>query len=638
MILVHGRIPGVVQVKNKNIGVMNTNKKQDWINCIIVFWLVAIPKIICCFVTHPLSIPSDEIATMSAGAYAAGLDWSAVISHAGYYGGGMSIFTAPIYWLTDNPVIIYRAVGIFCAILQSIPASIAYYVVRKYYKVKELSAMLISIACGFFVMAEAHVIFNENPLILVSWIVMLLLYKLHESDDHSRKKCVYTCLLMLTISYAMTLHERSLTYWLALVVVIIFYRLTCSRWLVSFPAMFITGIFGWGGSKLAVKFIQSVLWNAENGAGLRNGSVNLGGGLDALFAMEDIRAWLSIVLGQIHTIGVFTCGFAILLICVFIAIICQFLFSKKLRTCLQSDRIVSISLPVIVFFLSAAAMTIAGQSLSWLGGSIAVYENGYQSQLYGVKAYGYLRYFGIYCGPLLMIGMSWVAKRKELIQKYFKWALGIMVLVEVYWITCIVPYIHYCSEWGVFSYYYPFTWYSPTEPARYMAFMPASMIMFVVFGLSIWFIKNGRKNLCFILVMLSFANAYAYHTFTTDIINADISLAWADDGYRTVKEAEEVAELPKTIYVEDLWNKTDHFNFYMYQFLLNRYQIIPERPSAEVEEAILFSNGGRYDWYYESLFDEGYKCAEIGDYELLFVKGEELQNVFEKAGIELLSE
>lgn len=617
---------------------MQVNKRQEWMNYIIVLLMVLIPKIICCLTAYPMSIASDEVATMAAGAYVAGHDWSAVVSNAGYYGAGMTVFTAPIYWLTDDPVMIYRCVGIFCAILQSIPACIAYYITRRYYRIKELSAMLISIACGFFVMAEAHVIFNESGLILVSWLIMLLLYKLHESAKNNRYKVVLTCVLMLLMSYAMTLHERSLTYWMVFGVLLVFYRLTYSRWIVSIPAMIVTGSCGWGVSKLFVKLIQNVLWLASEGEGLRNASINTSGGFEALKSMTDIRAWLSIVLGQIHTVGVFTCGIAIFLICIFIAIICQFLFSKKLREKIMSDEVLNISIPAVVFFLAAVAITIAGQSLTWLGGSIDVYANGYQSRSYGVKAFAYVRYFGIYCGPLLMVGLAWIEKRKELVQKYFKWAFGFMSLVEVYWVTSVVPYIHYCGEWGVFSYYYPFTWHSPMEPASYSSFLPASAVMFIVFIVCIWAIKKDKKTICYLLITLSFVNAYMYHTFVSDKINSDITREWADDGYRVIKMVEETVELPKTIYVEDLWKKADHFNYYVYQFMLNRYTVIPERPSLDTDEAILFSNGGPQDWYYAELYEQGYKCAAIGDYELMFIKGEKLQSAFEQAGIELLSE
>lgn len=617
---------------------MYTQKSQEWKNYIIVFLMVLLPKVICCFFGRPVSIASDEIATMSAGAYIAGLDWSEIISRAGYYGGGMTIFTAPIYWLTDNPVVIYRFVGIFCAVLQSIPAVIAYYVVRKYYKVQELLAMLISIACGFFVMAEAHVIFNENGLILISWIIMLLLCKLHEIEESGRTKVLYTVMLMAVMSYAMTMHERSVTYWIVLAVLVIFYRWTYERWLVSVPAMIITGIFGWSGSKMIIRFFQTVLWKTADGASLRNASINMSGGFSALKELTDIRAWLSIILGQIHTIGVFTCGLAIVLICAFVAAIWMFMFSKKHRENIKSDDVLNRSMPIVVFFMAAVMITMAGQSISWLRNSMEVYANGYHSEMYGVKAYGYLRYLGIYCGPLLMCGMVWIVQRKEVILKYVKTAFVLMLLVELYWVTCIVPYIHLCTEWGVFSYYYPFSWHWPTQPAGYMAFIPASVIMFIVYILGVQLLKKEKNFIYFAILLCCFANAYLYHAAVTDRINGNITSSWADDGYRVIKAVEAVTDVPETIYAEDLWGKTDHNNYFVYQFLLNRYHIAPERPSEVLDEAILLSNGLLEDGVYDEMIENGYLYAEIGAFEVVLVKGERLQQAFERVGIELLSE
>ena len=616
--------------------VIKYNKKV-LLNSFIVFFAVFIPKVLLCLAAHPLSVPSDEIATMSAGAYLAGLDWSEVISHAGYYGSGMTIFTAPIYWMTDNPVVIYRAVGIFCAFLQSVPAVIAYYTVRKYYELKEAAAMLIGMVSGFFVMAQAHVIYNENALILVSWIIMLLIYKLHESIDHKKRKRVYSFLLMVLLSYSMTLHTRAVTFWIVLAVLVICYRWSYGKWLISLPITVISGIAGWVVSHQAIHYVQSLLWKLEAGESVRNGSINVGGGFRALFHLEDIRAWLSIILGQIHTIGVFTGGFAVLLVCAFIAVVCQFLFSKKCRKKLASDAIINISIPVIIFFLSAVMITIAGQSISWLGGSIAVYEGGFESQEYGVKAYGYLRYFGVYCGPLLMIGMVWLIRKKELLLRFFKWTLLLLILIEIYWIVCIVPYIHLCREWGVFDYYYPFTWHSLQEPARYLAFMPASAAMFAVFILERILVKRDKREYCIAVLLVLFLNTYYYHSLKWDALNADICITWADDGYRAAKAVEKSGKLPKVIYVEDLWDKTDHNNFYVYQFLLNRYQIIPERPEKGIDEAVLFSNRGIEDGVYDQLLDEGYKYSYLGDYEIVLVKGEMLQDAFEEAGIQLLS-
>ena len=615
---------------------MEKSNRKTLFNSLIVFLIVCIPKVILCFHTIPLSIPSDEIATMSAGAWAAGLDWSAVISHAGYYGSGMTIFTAPIYYLTDNPMTIYRFTGIFCAFLQSIPAVIAYLSAKKFFYVKDMAAVLIGIVSGYFVMTRAHVIFNEHAMILVSWIIMVLVLQLHKNVQSPKKKAFYTLLLMVVLGWSMTLHTRSLTYWIALVILVPFYFICYKQWIVSVPVAIGGGVIGWLLSQSVVSYMKEILWSVGSGASVRNGQISIGGGLETFFHLKDIRPWLSIILGQIHTIGVYTCGFALLFFVAFICVLFRFLFFKKNRYELKRDSVISYSVPIMVFFLAAVMITIAGQSITWLGGSVAVYEGGPASQEYGIKAYGYLRYFGNYCGPLLMLGMIWMVQRKDLILQYFKPTFVIMVLVEIYWIVCIVPYVHLCKEVGVLEYYLSYLWYSLDKPFRYLSFMPASAIMFAVIILG--YICVGRKKsiICFGILAIVFINTYMYLGIEWDIRFARGCNTWANDGYRVIREVEQTAQLPETIYVEDLWEKADHNNFFMYQFLLNHYEVIPERPDEGLQEAILFSNAWVEEGVYDEMLSDGYKYAYVGDYEILLVKGGRLQNVFEESGIALL--
>ena len=612
------------------------SKKKVLLNIVIVFLIVFIPKMILCLRAIPVSTLSDEVATMSAGAYVAGLDWSQVISHAGYYGGGMTIFTAPFYLLIDDPIAQYRLTGVFCAALQSIPAVIAYLILKKTYSVSDKKAIWISIACGFFVMSQANVIYNEHALILVSWLISWLILALHQCGNSKKKRLIYTLLLMFLLDYSLTLHTRSVTYWLCLGILIICYKWRYRRWLISLPVAAAAAIAGWKGAQTFIEYFRYALWHIDNGGAIRNSSINMSGGLENLFHLQDIRAWLSIIIGQIHTLGVFTGGIIFIFICLFVTIVMRFLFGLKYREVYLHDRAINNSIPLIIFFLSAVIVTIAGQSISWLGGTIVVYHGGVSSQEYGVKAFTYLRYFGIYCGPLLLVGLIWLSEKREEIFHYLKPAWIMMILLEIYWVICIVPYIHLCSEWGVFEYYYPYTWFSPNNPARYLAFLPASVAMFLILGLVYFLLKKGKTQICIILLICLLLNSYCYRVIKYDYLNAEITYAWADDGFKLIKSIENKVELPSIIYVEDLWEKEDHFNFYLYQFMLNRYTIIPERPQSDVAEAILFSNGSIEDYYYDELFEQGYKCAEIGDYELLFVKGENLQEAFRDQGIDLM--
>ena len=73
------------------------------------------------------------------------------------------------------------------------------------------------------------------------------------------------------------------------------------------------------------------------------------------------------------------------------------------------------------------------------------------------------------------------------------------------------------------------------------------------------------------ILLTAFGNAYLYHAVISDRINSNITSSWADDGYRVIHALEDVVDLPETIYAEDLWGKTDHNNYFVYQFLPSLY-------------------------------------------------------------------
>ena len=110
----------------------------------------------------------------------------------------------------------------------------------------------------------------------------------------------------------------------------------------------------------------------------------------------------------------------------------------------------------------------------------------------------------------------------------------------------------------------------------------------------------------------------------------------ADESYGLIKSLEEKIDIPDTIYVQDArdW-MTDQFTYYEYQFLLNRYTIIPEVPEDTVEEAVFFTNMVYTDNNYREWISKGYAYLVLDEDELLLVKGEKLQSEFREAGVAL---
>ena len=128
------------------------------IDMLLVFLLAMAPRLILIFtVSDPLRTPMDEMSTMSAGAWAAGLDWTKAAEYGGrYYGGGMTILMAPLFWMFSNPVALYRACLVFCAVLQSLAAPIAYHILNVHMKVeKKIYLYLASLAAGFMMVNRA---------------------------------------------------------------------------------------------------------------------------------------------------------------------------------------------------------------------------------------------------------------------------------------------------------------------------------------------------------------------------------------------------------------------------------------------------------------------------------------------------
>lgn len=191
-------------------------KNKSYLEYIGVFLFAVLPKIWLAMQTYPLKTFSDEVATIASAASLAGYDWSAVVSQAGYYGAGFYWIFAPVFMLTDDPIIIYRALLIGCSIVQALVAPICYYMLGYYFKMEDKkSRVLVSLCCSYLVMTRATILFNEHILILLVWIAVLLLAKLHEYREHAWKKRGYTVLLMFVFAYSMTIHTRMLTFWIA---------------------------------------------------------------------------------------------------------------------------------------------------------------------------------------------------------------------------------------------------------------------------------------------------------------------------------------------------------------------------------------------------------------------------------------
>ena len=626
------------------------NKQQYW-GFYLTFLLVFIPKVILCYFMYPVSVLSDEVATIAGATLLTRCDWSSVVSHAGYYGTGMSILVAPLLWVTDNPLVIYQAIGLVCTFSQSITAVIGYSILSKYFRIKNQAVLIIfSVTASYLVAVRGILIFNEHVLILVAWIVVWILLKLQNILADKKKRVFYTILLVLILTYGLTLHTRAILLWIAVGFAIIFYSWTHRKCLISVPTAFIGGGIGYMLSSIYLSIVQRKLWLVGSGTEIRNGSITTSGQFSLLFDSENWRAWANIILGQLHTVGIMTGGILILAALIVIHLLWTSVFFRKkfLMKSGAEAEYTRTAYPVLIFCVAFIAMNIAGQSVSWLRNGIHAINSGYWSDAYGVKGFTYVRYLAPTMGPLLLVFLGYAYQCREKVLIYMKPALAALCVLEFYWMVCIVPYLVHNTQQVALEFYFPFSFQKFTDDLSIKIFFPPIFFTFGLFFLFWWGLQKRKIQIPIGILAVGLIYSYIFLGVTWDLAGERKGYAHGNAGYELLHSIQDEVELPKEITVQDIRNIGDHQNWFIYQILLNRYKILPatiEDTADTISSDIVFSNDVAVNpelegWTdlgeYDAWIEKGYKYCILDENEVMFVKGEKLQQEFESQGVKLL--
>lgn len=616
-------------------------KKEILYAMLITFALTFAIKCFFCLSALPVRTLSDELATISGAAYWAGYDWSSVVSNAGYYGVGFTSLLSIFFYIFENPIYIYRAMLITCAFLQSLAAILVFYVCVHYCKFKNiLMISLIALSSSFFVATRATIVYNEHMLILISWICMLLLLKLIEYANDKRRKRWYTFVLMICLGYSLTIHTRSLVLWFALTITVAFWGWVKKQWLISPIIAAATGTFGYIISQFYIKSMQAEIWRASEGRALRNASIPVPEVNLDLFSVDKWQAWLNIVLGQFNTINIFSGGLVVFFLIFFLHLLWKvFIKDKKFTSEFENNGLL-IFVPIIVFFLLCVSMTIFAQSFTWLPGAAESLAEGIYNMNYGTKAFTYIRYMSPYCGPLFMVGCIWlytVMAQKNIVMIYYKVALAVLIAISVYWIACIVPYIHQTTSTGVLEVLIPFSLSTvEIQHARLAVILPASIVVVILFICYGILIKKNKISLILSIISILLVYQYSYNAVNWDFPtqkNNFYNIGFDIEHY--ISKIEDEVCLPNKIYVQDIRDITDHYMFYEIQFLLFDYRVIPLEEACSIDDSnfVLITN----EWDFGKInewIERGCKYVQIDKYYII-IGGSDLQNQFKDCDINL---
>ncbi len=560
-------------------------KKRQWIDLGIIILAVIMPKLILVFFSLPLRTLSDEMGTLAVASNLAGFDWSGVIPLSGYYGYG---YTALFYWLFlifDDPIIVYRSFLIINVFLQSIGAFISYKILSETKIIdNRRNILLLSIIAGYLVVTRANIIYNEQALIFMSWCITYVIYKLITNIDNKKKKSIYTTILMLLLIWALTIHVRSIIYFIALIIVTLIYYIRTKKWIIDLK-LIVLFVLGYIGVKYLSTSLQNSIWTSAEG--LRNTEISISTSIIEYFKTDTLNwtAWLNIIIGQIYTITIVSGGITIPIIIIFITLFIRWVSNKEINNKFILYYIIGL------FFSICIVGTILGQSLTWLPEASKAVSAGFlDNQTYGTKAFTYIRYFGPYIGPVLWSGLV-LCICSEVVKKHIKDNIYVFIGLTVYWIFVIYPFIDKTTQTGTLEALYPFSGGTVLSDERIRYTLPSVIICIFSFIFTIKMILNKKSIILMAFLSTLLMYQYIYNAITYDIYYQKLFSDKIIETYNFIEENEnEFTKLAiKDFNVYDA-RDIGHGLYFNYQFWLPRYHIISGIPEIFDEKTVLISN------------------------------------------------
>lgn len=582
---------------------------------IICFLIALIPRLWIVFQTLPVRTIGDELGHIAGAVYLSSYDWSASIVDTQYYGQGFYIFFFWLFNLTDNPIIIYHSILAICCILQAMIIFIIFKICRNYAQINDIWALsLIAVSSSYMIVTRVSILYNENILNVLIWLIFFVLCKMIYSKDVKEYIFSGACLCLLA-GWGITIHLRFAVCMIALFIVLVVYYIIIRKKIKLFYVMMVTPVFGVIGYGF-VNYIQNAVWLIEGSTEkLGNTTINLKSSVN-LGEQAGILTYGNILLGQISTITIFSCAFFVLAAITFGS------YLWKNRRNLE-DKFNSMIFIVGGMLILSILGTAFAQSLTWGNGVYKGLENNIRdANYYSYKAFTYIRYFGPYVSSFIAIGSILILKRMVDIGRCVKKTVIIVVCLVGYWMNFIQPYISenkHASE--VFLFFSNTGGGKKIDESVYLF-----GILFALLSSVLLLLLHKKTYTIYILLSIVLLWNYIYMAKGYDIYAQKSNYQKIDKTYDLLQD---IPNLPEKIYYFydkpiDLYHKTYATNYLLLQFWMPRKQIVPLKEEFEVEEdAIILSNVIDVR---DFVVDKEYLFAKLDSGEYLFVFGEYMNN------------
>ena len=576
---------------------------------------------------------ADEFGTIAGASYFAGLNWSDVVSHVSYYGFGYSMFMAPVFWITDNPVIIFQVMIAFNTICLAVSGIIAYNILKGIFKVEnDIYAAFTAFASAMYFgsVLNANAVYNESMLVLIGWIMVYILLKMQVKRDEDKSTFGLTVILSLIMVYSLLVHTRALYLWGAAVIFMLTY-LIIKRKLLANPA--VLGVIcaaGYVISKFVIEKVQTSLWLVgEDKSGLNNSVESLGsyfGNIQNLFTVNGLKGFIYTIFGQIYGMITISGGLFAIFIAIILFVICKILYRLVKRESIHlNEKLLTLGMFIVSFLGAALILTALGIS-DKTAFSVAARE--------GSKWYLYARYWGMVGGLMIMFTLVYLYDKFSTVkysgyeyrqQKNEKRTILIIafagfLLITLPFVWRLAPKfdIFECSYSNVYLHYVPMAFLKKGDYMTQGAFIIMSVFALVSLVLLIAFILNNKLMAAVLAVIVFSLYNYGYATIVMDKDSSDRFYNEFADIKNEIEELD--LEKEQQIYVNV--GNTKVYNdkaAYIYdaQFWLNQYRIVIGTPDLSNSSVVITSKNT--EEYIKAGFDIVYVKNDSEIYETITV-------------------
>ena len=576
---------------------------------------------------------ADEFGTIAGASYFAGLDWSDIVSHVSYYGFGYSMFMAPIFWITDNPVIIFQFMIAFNTICLAVSGIISYNIIKGIFKVEnEIYAAFAAFASAMYfgTVLNANAVYNESMLVLIGWLMVYILLKMQEKRDKNQSTLKLTIVLSLIMVYALLVHTRALYLWGAAIIFILTYLIIKRKILANPFALGGICIAGYIVSKFVIEKVQSVLWLVgEDKTGLNNSVESLGQyfeNIHYLFTADGLKGFLYTIFGQVYGMITISGGLFAIFIGIIVFVICKVIYRFiKSESIHIDEKLLTLAMFIISFLGASIVLTALGIS-DRTANNVALGQ--------GSKWYLYARYWGMIGGLIIMFTLVYLYNKFNIVkysgyeyrkQKNNKKTILIItaigfLLVSVGFLVKLAPRFgsFECSYSNVFLHYVPMAFMQKGDYMTQGAFITMSIFALISLVILIVLIWNNKLLTAVLAVIILSLYNYGYATIAMD---KDSSDRYYNE---FVDIREEIIKLDlednEKIYISV--GSTKVYNdkaAYMYdaQFWLNRYRIIIGSPNLSEKSIVITSRD--VDEFMKANFDVIYVKSDSEIYDTITV-------------------